>query len=83
MDALIKANFAWTAFGYRQRAMHAAAAGKNGRRLPWSRRPAEPWSGTAPGTPSRDGGQCDEQAAPGALARGQSFSARKAVVPVR
>jgi len=42
MDALIEANFAWTVFGSRQRAMHAAACGKKGRRLPWSRRPAEP-----------------------------------------
>lgn len=36
MDALIEANFARTGFGHRQRAMHAAAVGKPGRRrLPW------------------------------------------------
>jgi hypothetical protein len=38
IDALIEANFAWSVFGHRPRAMHAAAAGKAGRRLPWSRR---------------------------------------------
>jgi hypothetical protein len=38
MDALIEANFAWSVFGHRPRAMHAAATGKAGRRLPWSRR---------------------------------------------
>jgi hypothetical protein len=38
MDALIEANFAWSVFGHRPRAMHAAATGSPGQRLRWSRR---------------------------------------------
>jgi hypothetical protein len=38
MDALIEANFAWSVFGHRPRAMHAAAAGSAGQRLRWWRR---------------------------------------------
>jgi hypothetical protein len=50
MDALIAANFAWSVFGHRPRAMHAAAAARVGRRLPWSRRHDEAdWKGGALG----------------------------------
>jgi hypothetical protein len=38
MDALIEADFAWSVFGHRPRAMHAAAAAKVGGRFPESRR---------------------------------------------
>lgn len=38
LDSLIEANFAWSVFSHRPRAMHAAANGSVGRRLRWSRR---------------------------------------------
>ena len=38
MDALIEANFAWSVFGHKPRAMHAAAASYVGWRLPRPRR---------------------------------------------
>ncbi len=38
MDALIEANFAWSVFGHKPRAMHAAAASDTGWRLPRPRR---------------------------------------------
>lgn len=37
MDALIEANFAWSLFARKPRAMHAGTVGKVSRRLPWSR----------------------------------------------
>jgi hypothetical protein len=45
MDALIEANFAWSVFGHRPRAMHAAAAAKVGAPFPrWLRHDEAEWS---------------------------------------